>query len=307
MTSLQHNIGESLNRDYVALMASGSFAIFTALKALAFPAGSDIIMPAICCPAVLSAIQLAGHNAVIADVDADSYSMEAANVQAVFTSNCKAVIAVHAYGRPCNMAALSQVCKDKGMALIEDACLAYGNHCSDGPVGSFGDISLISFGYDKPIHCGDGGAIMTNDVKLYDEINTMITANPMLDISATAYDFVQEKWGELEGYVNIRKDNTDKYLEAISLPWIKTPKAKLGYWRLPLLVNSNRDDLVHSAAKAGIIITTHYRSLSGLSSHSNTPIAEHIDRSIINAFIRPGTTSHEINSMVNFLNGYNNG
>ena len=77
--------------------------------------------------------------------------MEVKNIKDVFDDNCSAVIAIHSYGRPCDLGSISSFCEIEDILLIEDACLGYGyegQHCK---LGAGGDISVISFGYDKPL------------------------------------------------------------------------------------------------------------------------------------------------------------
>lgn len=289
-------------RDHVALTANGSMAIYTALTALDLPPQSGVMMPSICCPAVLSAIQLAGHRPIIADVDAVTFATERKQAESAYRPDCKVIIAVHAYGRPCGILDLQQFCRDKGIVLIEDACLAYGNMFEDRPIGSFGDISVLSFGYDKPISVGGGGSVMTNDQEIAARMNSLIAQNPILSMPSEPQKLLDEKLPLLPEYVHARMVNSQRYCAQITANNIDCPDPTWGYWRLPILAKKNRDEIVNAAAKNDVIITTHYRSLSGLATQAITPNADKIDQHIMNLFVRAETSDAEIEHTISFLN-----
>ena len=277
-------------------------AIYAALKALDLPPQSGVMMPSICCPAVLSAIQLAGHKPIIADVDLVTFSTERKQAELAYTSDCKVIIAVHAYGRPCDIASLHQFCLDKGIVLIEDACLAYGNNIEDRPIGSFGDISILSFGYDKPLSIGGGGSVMTNDGEIATRMNNLVEQNPILSMPSETKKLLDEQLPLLPEYVRARITNSKRYCAQITAKNINCPEPTWGYWRLPILAKTNRNEIVKAAAKNDVIITTHYRSLSGLATQATTPNADRIDQQIMNLFVRAETSAAEIEHTISFLN-----
>ena len=71
MMDLENNMKSLTEGDFVISTKSGSAALIIALKAGNLPEGSDVIMPSVCCPAVLFAIQFAGYHPVLADVSLD--------------------------------------------------------------------------------------------------------------------------------------------------------------------------------------------------------------------------------------------
>jgi dTDP-4-amino-4,6-dideoxygalactose transaminase len=75
----------------------------------------------------------------------------------------RAVIAVHALGHPAELAPLGAICRDAGIALIEDAAGALGARYQQRPVGGFGDFAVFSFNGNKTVTAGGGGMVVTDD------------------------------------------------------------------------------------------------------------------------------------------------
>lgn len=307
MTSVTTTLSSIFNRNVAVLTSNGTFALFAALNALDLPRNSAVMMPALCCPAVMTAIQMSGYQPIIADIDAGSLSMERKQIEDAYAPHCKAIIAVHAYGRPCNIKAIQSFCNKTGTFLIEDACLAYGNDIDGQPIGSFGDISVLSFGYDKPIDCGGGGAVMSDNAALASRLYKQIKSNPVMASPKTFHDNIQNSLLQLGDSVVRRIHNTATYCNMINNPYITLPEQGHAYWRLPLLVENARDKLVEEAALKGIIVTTHYPSLGKFSSMAQTPIAECIQKRILNVFVRPETPQGTIQDCIDFINGFQNG
>ncbi|MEX6631854.1 DegT/DnrJ/EryC1/StrS family aminotransferase, partial [Providencia rettgeri] len=77
------------------------------------------------------------------------------------------IVAVHGYGHYCKIDDIVAFAKRRHLVVIEDACLAYGGTYKNKPLGSYGDFSILSFGYDKPINNQYGGAVLTNNSDYY--------------------------------------------------------------------------------------------------------------------------------------------
>src|SRR5690606_3596516 len=104
---------------------------------------------------------------VFADVDPRTYNITAETIEAVITPRTQAVIVVHLAGAPCDMEPLVQLCRARGIKLIEDCAQAFGCRYRERHVGTFGDIGCFSFNEFKHLSTRDGGVAITNDEKLY--------------------------------------------------------------------------------------------------------------------------------------------
>ena len=148
-------------------VGNGTDALEIAIEALDLPPNSEIIVPANSFIASSEAVTRCGHSVVFADVCEDSYVLSISDVANRITTRTAAIIAVHLYGHPCDMAALAGLAKKHNLRLIEDCAQAHGAKYRDMVVGGIGDIAAFSFYPGKNLGAyGDGGGVTTNDSDL---------------------------------------------------------------------------------------------------------------------------------------------
>ena len=173
LSKVENKLSMILKSGQAQLVASGTYGLVLSLKALDLPPASSVIIPAICCSSVSTAVQLAGLSVKICDVDRVTLCAEVEQIEPCIDDSVSAIIAVHAFGTSCNIEAISKLTSKKGIALIEDACLSYGNSFNGKMLGGFGDCAVISFGHEKPLDIGYGGAILTRKIELAKRIETL--------------------------------------------------------------------------------------------------------------------------------------
>ncbi len=158
------------DRKYVLFTGNATTSLFLSLKSLNLKKGSRIMVPNNSCPHVPLSVYLAGLIPFFIDIDKNNFGMNVESLKKSINTKIKAIIAVHSYGNICNIKEISKFCEKKRVPLIEDSALLLGVSANNKPVGSFGNISVLSFGKGKVIEAGDGGAIMTNDLKTFQKI-----------------------------------------------------------------------------------------------------------------------------------------
>jgi dTDP-4-amino-4,6-dideoxygalactose transaminase len=92
-----------------------------------------------------------------------SPNIDAKAIETAITRRTKAVCIVHYAGEPCDIGAISRLCHDRGIPLLEDAAQAIGSTYEGAPLGSFGVLSAFSFHETKNVGCGEGGLLVVND------------------------------------------------------------------------------------------------------------------------------------------------
>lgn len=306
LIELERELASRFIRDFALLTSSGSFAIVTALNASNVAKGSSVIMPASCCPIVLFAIQMAGFNVVLADVSMNSLSMELSDIVAVFDSSVSVIVAVHGYGHYCKIDDIVAFAKRRHLVVIEDACLAYGGTYKNKPLGSYGDFSILSFGYDKPINNQYGGAVLTNNSDYYQRAKEFIFNNKMIQYAEfEQLGTLKAQVSKLQEYGQSRKSNVEYLQNNIKNPLFTKVHfdQEVSFWRYPLLLE-NRDPFLVKAKQENIVFTKHYQSLGDLQTHGYFPNSKRISNQIINLFVRPETPEQQLTDMVTFINAY---
>lgn len=156
---------------YCAGVASGTDAITVALMALGVGAGDEVITTDITAFPTITAIINCGASPVVVDIDKSSGLMNCTLIEEKISEKTRAVVAVHLYGQCCDMDLLLSICKKHSLFLVEDAAQAAGASYKNKKAGTFGDCGAFSFYPTKNLGAiGDGGAIVTNNEKLYNNI-----------------------------------------------------------------------------------------------------------------------------------------
>lgn len=149
------------------IMTSGHAALATALIAMGIGPGDQVIVPAYTYIATAMAVLEAGAIPVIAEID-ETLTLSPSAFEEAITPYTKAVIPVHIQGFPCKMDEICRIAKAHGIAVLEDACQADGGSFGKKRLGTIGDAGALSFNYYKVITSGEGGALMTDNRKIYE-------------------------------------------------------------------------------------------------------------------------------------------
>lgn len=289
------------------LTSSGSAAIITALISSGIPKGSEVLIPSLCCPAVLFAVQIAGFKYRLIDVNKSNFNIDKFSLEKSISTNTKAVIAVHMYGIPCSLIDLSCICKKHNLILIEDSCLILKNQKKISILSELADFSIISFGYDKPISINYGGALFTSNESFFQRATNFLKENKFFSIALdkTQEQLLNRKLEFLNESNKLRIRNVSFIESLISRSYLNSHKsfADIPLWRYPILIeNLDRNIFMEKAKKLNLIITSHYQSLSRLTYSQDCSNAEFISDKIINIFVRSDTPLSDIRAKVNLIN-----
>lgn len=165
-----HEIGKCIP------LRSGRAALVTAIRTLNVPPGTPIAVPLYCCPVVFKAIGLAGCRPRFIDIDPETLCMSPDDLSAK-SSRIEAVIAVHMFGNLCEVDRLRE--EARGKPVIEDCAQALASRSKDRPAGSFGDLAFFSFRSGKNISAGEGGALYSNDARLFSRASQLVSMMPI--------------------------------------------------------------------------------------------------------------------------------
>ncbi|MGA1988093.1 MAG: DegT/DnrJ/EryC1/StrS family aminotransferase [Candidatus Sulfotelmatobacter sp.] len=143
---------------------SGTSALHLALLAAGIGPGDEVITVPFTFVASVAAVVYTGARPVLVDIDSRSFNMDPFAIEAAITPRTKAILPVHLYGQPADMAPIMEIAKRHGLVVIEDAAQAHGAKYKGRPVGSIGDMACFSFYPGKNLGAyGEGGAVTTSN------------------------------------------------------------------------------------------------------------------------------------------------
>lgn len=148
-------------------VGSGTDALILALKALGVGPGDEVITVSHTAVATVAAVLACGAVPVLVDVDPAHYTIDPARIEAAITPRGKAIVAVHIYGHPADMDAITAIGRRRRLQVVEDCAQAVGARYRRRRVGSLGDIACFSFYPTKNLGAiGDGGMVITGNADL---------------------------------------------------------------------------------------------------------------------------------------------
>jgi perosamine synthetase len=162
-----------VGRKYGIAVSNGSVAIDAAVVALEIGAGDEVILPTFTIISCAAAIVRAGAVPVVVDCDRHTWNVDIDQMEAKISPKTKAIMVVHIYGLPVDMAPILALAEKYNLKVIEDAAEMHGQTYKDKPCGSFGDISTFSFYPNKHITTGEGGMIATDDYNLAERCRSL--------------------------------------------------------------------------------------------------------------------------------------
>ncbi|HUJ60159.1 MAG TPA: DegT/DnrJ/EryC1/StrS family aminotransferase [Kofleriaceae bacterium] len=150
---------------------SGTAALHVALIAAGIGPGHQVIVPAFTFVATGLAVLQAGAVPVFVDIEPRTLGMDPALVERAITPATRAVMPVHIHGTPCDLDAIAEICRRRGLVLIEDAAQAHGASHRGKQVGTFGALGCFSIQSSKSLPAGEGGLVVTDDDELWRRAN----------------------------------------------------------------------------------------------------------------------------------------
>jgi len=266
---------------YCTGVASGLDALILSINAFDFPKDSEIIAPSNTYIATILAIIRNGLTPVLVEPDIKTYNIDVAKIEEKVTSKTRAILAVHLYGKSCEMDKIIEIANKYNLKVIEDCAQAHGAKFKGQTTGSFG-IGCFSFYPTKNLGAlGDAGAITCNSEKYNERIKSLrnygsavkyynddLGHNSRLDEIQAG--FLSIKLKILKEITNHKRSLAKIYLENLDSGFI-TPVVNSDYFDVYHIFNvrhTRRDELKEYLLENGIGTEVHY------------PIAPHKQKSL---------------------------
>jgi len=167
---LEKKLCEITGAKYAVIVANGTAALHLAALAAGFQEGDEVIVSSITFAASANCVRYCGAMPVFADIRPDTYNIDPEAVKKLITPKTKGIVAVDFTGQAVELDRLLKICHDRGILLIEDGAHSIGTIYDGRPVGSVADMTTFSFHPVKTVTGGEGGAVLTNDEKLYTKL-----------------------------------------------------------------------------------------------------------------------------------------
>ncbi|HEX2313141.1 MAG TPA: DegT/DnrJ/EryC1/StrS family aminotransferase [Thermomonospora sp.] len=297
--------------DQVMTLNSCTEATFLAMELAGVGPGRDVVLPSVSFVGAANAVAAHGARPVFCDVDARTLNPSVHDVAAALTPATRAVLVLHYAGYPGDIARIAELCRSRGILLIEDAACAVASRAGDRACGTFGDLGVWSFDHGKIAVTVDGGMLYARDPELvrrgakrayfgleqfsgFDhakvtdtrwwefEVSSFSRRSIMNDVTA-AIGCVQ--LGRLGGFLERRRAIVARYdadlagLPGVHLPPAPPPGHTLSYYMYWVQMDPRiRDDVARDLYRSGIYTTFRYPPLHRVpiyGSEARLPGAEH--------------------------------
>jgi len=306
---------------YAVGVASGTDALFLALKVLDIGEGDEVITAANTFIATVLSISHAGADPVLVDIDPKTHTIDSSKIESKITSKTKAIIPVHLYGQMADMDSLLKIAYKHNLKVIEDACQAHGAEYREKKSGSWGDLGCFSFYPAKNLGAyGDGGMVVTHDNSLYERLNMLREYgqktkyrhqikgyNSRLDTLQAAVLSVKLRY--LNQWNENRKNLAQLYTRLLSDSNVRTPKeAPLckHVFHLYVIRTPRRDELKEYLKTQKVLCGIHYPLPVHLQpafldlghKEGDFPITEKYAREVLSLPMYPELTKDQIKYVV---------
>ena len=308
-------------------VGNGLDALMLALKALEIGAGDEVIVPSNTYIATALAVTYTGATPVFVEPDPRTYNLDPQRIEEAITARTRAIMPVHLYGQPCDMAPILAIAAQRGLRVIEDCAQAHGALYCGRRVGSFGDAAGFSFYPGKNLGAlGDAGAVTVNDPELAGRVRALANYgsdhkyhhvlkghNSRLDELQAA--FLAAKLPHLDRMNAERRRIAGRYLSGIRHPAVRLPEVLPGVepvWHVFPVRCAERDALERHLSGLGIGTNKHYPTPMHLQPcyadlgyrPGDLPIAEAISAEELSLPMYYGMTEDEIQYVIDGVNGF---
>ena len=278
----EKRFAEYLGVKHAVTVSNGTAALHLAIVAAGIGAGDEVLVPTFTMIASAAAVCYTGAKPVFVDCDEKTWNVDPAALEARITKRTRGVMPVHIYGHPCDMDPIRDVASRHGLVIVEDAAEAIGSRYKDRLCGGLGHLGCFSFFANKVITTGEGGMVVTDDDRLYDQvryfknlcfpldgprkyIHDHIGFNYRLPNTLAAIGLAQVE--NVEEYVRRRRANAQRYNErlagqrGITTP-AEEPWATNSYWMYSILIGDDfglsREQVMDALAERGIETRTFF-------------------------------------------------
>lgn len=246
-------IGDFTGARHCVATNNGTISLTIALLAAGVSPGNEVIVPDLTMVATPNSAKLIGAEPVFVDVEPETLCLDIDQTANAITHRTKAVIHVSFNGRSNDLGRLHQLCRARGIALIEDAAQSLGSYWGRKHLGTTGDIGSFSFSAPKIISTGQGGALLTDDdelalrIRKLKDFGRIEGGNDIHDSIGFNFKFTDvqaligiEQMKKLPWRINRKKEIYSTYLSLLgdvdAITWVPTDLTVTAPWFVDIYV-----------------------------------------------------------------------
>lgn len=328
LKEFEHNFAKYCGVNYAVGCGTGLDALYLALKAMEIGTGDEVILPANTFIATALAVSYTGAVPVLVDPDINTFTINPELIESKITSQTKAIIPVHLYGRCADMSPILAIAEIYNLKIIEDAAQSHGAVYKGKKAGSFGDAAGFSFYPGKNLGAlGDAGVVITSNQELASKMrmlgnygsnvkyhHDLLGNNTRLDELQAA--FLDVKLTHLDHWNKERNRIANRYLSEITNPTITLPQQETEenyqVWHVFAIRCAQRNRLQAYLEEKGVGTNIHYpipihlqKCYTDLNiSRGMYPVAEEISETTLSLPMYYGMTDEEVDYVIDCLNGF---
>lgn len=274
--SLGKDIEAYTGAKHCVMMPNGTLTLYAALAVLGIGPGDQVLVPAFTQVATANVVRMVGAHPVFVDVEPGTLCMDLEEAdRAAQGPYMRAMMYVPINGRAGNMEEVIRFCAERNLWLIEDAAQALGSFQDGKHLGTFGDLGSISFSTPKIISTGQGGCLLTDSDRLYEELLLFKNFGRTENFQQDEYAFfgINLKFSDLLAVIGIeqmkklpwrvarKKEMFVRYQERLdsvdSIDFLPTDLRETAPWYMDVLVEG-REGLIEALKKEGIQTRSFY-------------------------------------------------
>ncbi|MFI3123881.1 MAG: DegT/DnrJ/EryC1/StrS family aminotransferase [Methylococcales bacterium] len=323
---LEQALCDYLGVKHIALFTNGTIALITALQAMRIT--GEVITTPYSFVATAHSLLWNSIKPVFVDIDPLTLNLDPEKIETAITPQTTAIMPVHCYGYPCDVARIQQIADNYNLKVIYDAAHAFGVQDKNVGLLNHGDLSVLSFHATKVFNTFEGGAIVCPDEKTKRRIDhlknfgfadevTVVAAGingKMSEINA-AFGLLQLK-GIDEALAKRRIIDAryrDRLKNVVGIRCANVGEHVANYAYFPIFVEQNRDELYEKLKANGIFARRYFYPLisdfpmyRGLLSAApaNLPIARQISNEVICLPMYPSLEGEDIERIINIISEF---
>ena len=322
---LEEEVAAYHSLPYAVGCANGTDALLLALRACGIGAGDEIITTPFTFIATAEVAAQIGARPVFVDIRPDTFNIDPEKITARITARTKAIVPVHLFGHPADMAPIMDIARRHHLKVIEDCAQAFGARYQGQSVGTIGDAGCFSFFPSKNLGCyGDGGIVITRQEEVATKIRMLrnhgsavryyhseVGYNSRLDEIQAA--ILRVKLPEIDDANECRRRHAAAYSSAIRRADTILPVERAGcrhVYHQFTIRSKKRQVLADELQKAGIASAIYYPVplhqqdvfLNMYATKESLPVAESCAADVLSLPMFPELTAEEIRLIADVIN-----